>query len=705
MATDAGIDNHPPPAAPQRIEQLRQQIEHHSDLYYNHPERHDREGIPDAAFDVLLRELEALEQQYPALCTTTSPTQRVGAHPLDAFSTVTHHSPMLSLGNVFSESELQAFVERTAHLIGDDQRRVVVVGEPKLDGLAVNLTYRRGALAYAATRGDGSVGEDVTTNVRTIRGLPLRLKGAPEALPALLEVRAEVVIPHADFARMNQQREQVGEKIFANPRNAAAGSLRQLDPKICSQRPLRLFCHGIGSVEGEPDAQDGDEDEGGAGRWSRNSHSDIMQMLQKWHLPVIREQQLLTHRAEDLLRYARALEARRQRLDYAIDGVVFKLNSIALRKRLGAASRAPRWAIAYKFAALEAQTTVQRIEAQVGRSGILTPVARLAPVAVGGVTVTNASLHNQDELDRKDVRVGDTVVVRRAGDVIPELARVLLQYRPAGALPYRLPQQCPVCGGVTQRDGTAAALRCVAGLSCKAQFKQSIRHFASRTALDIDGLGRKLIDQLVDHDAVQTIAGLYRLSHETLAMLPRMGDKSAANLISAINRSQDTRLERLLYGLGIRDVGESTALALASAFGTLETIQSANLEALQQVPDVGPVAATHIHDYFNSPANRASIADLLRYIRYPSAAPRSIRHGALSGKTVVLSGTLAAFDRATAKKRLQQFGAKVATSVSANTDFLVVGDNPGAKLIKAEALGVAIVDQVKLLEWFVDNPK
>ena len=661
-----------------RAKRLRERIEYHNHRYYvlDDPE------IPDAEYDRLMRELEALETADPSLIVPDSPTQRVGAAPSAAFDEVRHALPMLSLANAFDEQELRDFDRRARERLERDE--VIYTAETKLDGLAVSLRYEGGALARAATRGDGARGEDVTANVRTIRAVPLRLGG--DGVPRVLEVRAEVYMSLDGFERLNARQRARGEKVFANPRNAAAGGLRQLDPRVTASRPLTLFCYGLGLVEGGE---------------VPGTQYERLAWLASLGLRVSPEVKRVTG-AEGCLAYYRDLAARRDRLGYEIDGCVFKVDDVTGQERLGQVSRAPRWAVAYKFPAQEQVTRLVDIDVQVGRTGTLTPVARLEPVRVGGVTVTNATLHNQDEIDRKDVRVGDRVVVRRAGDVIPEVVRVLDDGDHAARerfdLLARVGGRCPVCGSRAERAEGESAVRCSGGLYCGAQRRQALWHFASRRAMDIEGLGEKVIDQLVERDLVKSPADLYTLEAGTLAGLERMAEKSAANLVAAIARSRDTTLARLVYALGIRDVGEATALALATWFGDLDPIIEADTDALMQVPDVGPVVAEHIQAFFREPHNRDVIAALRAHgvTWEPMDAARDAqRERPLDGKTVVLTGTLSA-PRDEVKARLQALGAKVTGSVSKKTDFVLAGEEAGSKLAKAESLGVAVVDEAWL---------
>ncbi len=657
-----------------RASRLRREIEQHNYRYYVL----DTPSVPDAEYDRLFRELQDLETRYPELITPDSPTQRVGAAPAGAFTEVPHRVPMLSLDNAFSEEQVIAFDRRIRETL--DVPSVTYMAEPKLDGLAVSLSYEQGVLVRGSTRGDGLRGEDITHNVRTIKALPLRLRGRD--WPTLLEVRCEVFMPKAGFEALNRQSLQRGERTFANPRNAAAGSLRQLDPEVTRERPLDLFCYGIGAVEGGtlPDCQ-----------------SELLRQMRDWGLRICPEGRRVEG-AEGCLDYHRHLLARRDRLGYDIDGVVYKVDRFDWQRNLGSVARAPRWALAHKFPAQEALTRVRAIEVQVGRTGALTPVARLEPVEVGGVTVTNATLHNLDEIRRKDVRVGDTVSVRRAGDVIPEIVGVLVDRRPSEAREFTMPDHCPVCGSEVQRIEGEAVFRCVGGLFCAAQRKQALGHFAGRRAMDIDGLGDKLIEQLVERELVRSPADLYRLDATILSGLERMGEKSAENLLNAIERSKNTTLARFLYALGIREVGEATAQALATHFGTLEAIMAADETALWEVPDIGPKVASRIRAFFREAHNRDVVAQLQAVgVRWSEARTRQ-RTRTLEGKTFALTGTLDTLSRDQAKAGLQKLGARVSGSVSNKTDYLVAGANAGSKLTKATELGVLIIDESALLD-------
>jgi DNA ligase (NAD+) len=658
-----------------RAAQLRSQIAQHDYRYYVL----DDPLIPDAEYDRLMQELRALEAAHPELVTSDSPTQRVAGIPSDAFGEVVHQVPMLSLDNAFGEEDLRAF-DRRIHERLERGGELDYVAEPKLDGLAVSVIYRDGLLERAATRGDGVTGEDVTANVRTIRAVPQRLRG--EA-PRLFEARGEVFMTIAGFERMNQLARERGEKVFVNPRNAAAGSLRQLDARITATRPLSSFFYGVGVIEGAP---------------LPKLQSELLELLRAQGLPVSPETRTVQG-VEGCLAYYRRVGERRSALPYQIDGVVYKLNSRADQERLGFVSRAPRWAIAHKFPPDEVFTVVTDIGFQVGRTGALTPVARLEPVFVGGVTVSNVTLHNIDEVHRKDVRVGDTVVVRRAGDVIPEVVSVVLDKRPQGTVPVELPARCPVCHSQVLRAAGEAVARCTGGFTCRAQRQESLRHFASRRALDIEGLGDKIIEQLVEGNVVRTPADLYALTAGQLAELERMGEKSAANLVAAIDRSRRTTLPRLLYALGIREVGEATALALARHFGTLERLAEADEAAIQQVPDVGPVVAAHVAAFFASEDHRRVIRALREQgVTWPDMAVAPRARATLAGSTFVITGTLAAMTREQAAEALSTRGAKVSGSVSKKTSFLVAGNEAGSKLAKAHELGVPVLDERQFLE-------
>ena len=660
----------------ERCAYLRSEIERHNIQYY----QLDDPLIADAEYDALFRELQTLETQHPELVTPDSPSRRVGSKPLKGFSEVVHRTPMLSLNNAFSEEEVLAFDQRNREALGIENIEYAV--EPKFDGLAITLTYVNGIFVQGATRGDGSVGEDVTENLRTVRALPLRL---PEALP-LVEIRGEVLMMKRDFIALNKAQAGKGEKLFANPRNAAAGSLRQLDSRITASRYLSFFAYGLGAVEGSP---------------TPPTHSEQMHWLTSMAIPVAKQCGAVRG-VQGLLDFYRSIGEQRANLPYDIDGVVYKVNEIAKQQQLGFVSRAPRFAIAHKFPAEEALTTVQDIEVQVGRTGTLTPVARLSPVFVGGVTVTNATLHNQDEIDRKDVRVGDTVVVRRAGDVIPEVARVVIEKRPQPEPPrfdlYQRHPTCPVCGSKVTKEAEESAWRCSGGLFCPAQRKQALWHFASRRALDIEGLGDKIVEQLVDQHLVHTPADLYQLKLTDLADLERMAEKSANNLLTAIEYSKKTTLARFIYALGIRNVGEATAKDLARHFGSLDKFTAADADTLQQVHDVGPIVARSIVEFFAEQHNRDVIAQLReRGVHWPEQASVVIRVLALSGKTFVLTGTLDGMSRDEAKAQLENLGAKVSGSVSKKTDYVVAGAEAGSKLDKALELGITVLNEQQFL--------
>lgn len=661
-----------PAEARQHIEKLRKEINHHNYRYYvlDDPE------ITDAEFDRLMRELEQLEAKYPELITPDSPTQRVGAEPLKQFAEVRHEIPMLSLANAFSDGEVDDFDRRGRERL--DVQKLEYCVEPKLDGLAISLLYEDGLLSRGATRGDGMTGEDVTLNVRTIDAIPLRLIG--NGYPAVLEVRGEVIMTKAGFEALNDQQRKNNAKLFANPRNAAAGSIRQLDPRISATRPLSFFSYGIGMV-------------------SENSlpqrHSEIMQKLKGWGLPINPESRVVKG-VKGCLEYYRQMLAKRDSLPYEIDGVVYKVDRIAQQQELGFISRAPRWALAHKFPAQEEMTTLLDIDVQVGRTGALTPVARLEPVHVGGVTVSNATLHNQDEIDRLDARIGDTVIVRRAGDVIPQIVGVVLNRRQGRPRRYHLPETCPVCGSPTMRLPGEAATYCTGGLYCGAQRKQAIKHFVSRRAMDIDGLGDKLVEQLVDQGLVKDVADVYQLNVEQVAGLERMAEKSATNLIKAIEKSRKTTLARFLYALGIHDVGETTAHTLATHFGTLDAIMQADEMTLMAVPDVGPIVAKSIIEFFKEKHNQDVINKLTKVISWPEVKVKPAKKLPLKGKTFVLTGTLSEMTRDEAKVALQALGAKVTGSVSKSTDYVVVGENPGSKAEKAETLGIEMLDEKAL---------
>jgi DNA ligase (NAD+) len=663
-------------SAAARALEVRQQIEHHNYRYHvlDDPE------VSDAEYDRLMRELKALEEQYPDLVTPDSPTQRVGATPVSELQEVVHARPMLSLDNAFADEDVVAFDRRVRERL-EDVEQVEYSAEPKLDGLAISFRYESGRLVQAATRGDGLRGEDVTHNVRTIKAVPTVLRGAA---PKLLEVRGEVFMLIAGFKAMNQRALERGERTFVNPRNAAAGSIRQLDPRLAAGRPFDVFFYGVGETDG----------------WKLPAkHSEALQQLREWGLkisPLLR----IVQGAAGCLQYYHDVGAKRASLPYEIDGVVYKVNRFVQQRELGFVARAPRWAIAHKFPAHEENTVVKGVEFQVGRTGALTPVARLEPVFVGGVTVSNATLHNMDEVRRKDVRIGDTVVIRRAGDVIPEVVKVILERRPKDAIEVELPPQCPVCGSDVEREEGEAVARCTGGLFCAAQRKEALRHFASRRALDIDGLGTKIIDQLVEGEKVRSPADLYRLTVDDYANLERMGEKSAANLVEALDRSKQTTLARFLYALGIRDVGEATAAALANHFGSLRPLEDASEEAIQEVPDIGPVVAAHVHRFFRQKHNREVIAALREAgVTWKDQQRKAgAAEGPLTGKTFVLTGSLDSMSRDEASERITALGGKVTGSVSKKTSYVVAGAEAGSKLAKAQELGVEVLDEKRFLQ-------
>lgn len=663
-------------SAAAKARELRQQLGHHNYRYHvlDDPE------VSDAEYDRLMRELKALEEKYPDLVTPDSPTQRVGATPVSELQEVVHARPMLSLDNAFADEDVVAFDRRVRERL-EDVEQVEYSAEPKLDGLAISFRYESGRLVQAATRGDGLRGEDVTHNVRTIKAVPTVLRGAA---PKLLEVRGEVFMLIAGFKAMNERALERGERTFVNPRNAAAGSIRQLDPRLAAGRPFDVFFYAVGETDG----------------WKLPAkHSEALQQLREWGLkisPLVK----IVQGAAGCLQYYRDVGAKRASLPYEIDGVVYKVNRFVQQRELGFVARAPRWAIAHKFPAHEENTIVKGVEFQVGRTGALTPVARLEPVFVGGVTVSNATLHNMDEVRRKDVRIGDTVVIRRAGDVIPEVVKVILERRPQDAVEVELPRKCPICGSDVEREEGEAVARCTGGLFCAAQRKEALRHFASRRALDIDGLGSKIIDQLVEGEKVRSPADLYRLTADDYAGLERMGEKSAANLVEALERSKQTTLARFLYALGIRDVGEATAAALANHFGSLQSLQEASEEAIQEVPDIGPVVAAHVHTFFRQKHNRKVIAALREVgVTWKDQQRKSAAaEGPLAGKTFVLTGSLDSMSRDEASERIVALGGKVAGSVSKKTSYVVAGAEAGSKLAKAQELGVEVLDEKAFLK-------
>ena len=664
----------PSPAA--RAEDLRRQLEHHNYRYYvlDDPE------VSDAEYDRLLNELKQIEADNPDLITPDSPTQRVGATPVSELQEVAHTTPMLSLDNAFTEEDLIGFDRRVRERLETSQQ-IEYVAEPKLDGLAVSFRYEKGRLVRAATRGDGMKGEDVTHNVRTIKAVPTQLRGKA---PDTLDVRGEVFMTLAGFKAMNQRALEKGEKVFVNPRNAAAGTIRQLDPRLAANRPLDAFFYAVGEH----------------GDWKLPAkHSEVLEHFRQWGLKVSPLTKVVQG-AEGCLEYYRDIGEKRASLKYEIDGVVYKVNRFNQQRELGFVSRAPRWAIAHKFPAHEENTIVRDVEFQVGRTGALTPVARLEPVFVGGVTVSNATLHNMDEVQRKDVHIGDTVVIRRAGDVIPEVVKVVLERRPKNAKPVALPKNCPICGSAVEREEGEAVARCSGSLSCAAQLKGALLHFAGRRAMDIDGLGEKIVDQLIEGRLVRSPADLYKLTVQQFSDLERLGEKSAKNLVSALDKSKKTTLARFLYALGIRDVGEATATALANHFASVEALQDADEAAIQEVPDVGPVVAAHVHTFFQQPHNREVIQALRDAgVHWPAQARRAAAaEGPLTGKTFVLTGTLESMSRDQAGDRITALGGKVTGSVSKKTHYVVAGSEAGSKLTKAQELGIEILDEAAFLK-------
>lgn len=672
--------------AKQRVTELVTQLNQYNHQYYVL----DNPTVPDAEYDRLMRELQTLEQQHPELLLTDSPTQRVGGAALSQFEAVAHLQPMLSLDNAMDQDEFIAFAQRVAKLI--DTSDVAYCCEPKLDGLAVSLVYEHGVLVRAATRGDGQTGENITQNCRTINTIPLRLAG--QNVPALLEVRGEVVMPVAGFNAMNEAAKASGDKVFVNPRNAAAGSLRQLDSKITAKRPLAFYAYALGVVR---------DDEQQPYRGLPDSHYARLAWLADLGFKVSGEVKRRSS-ADDVLTYFAELAQKRSTLPYEIDGVVVKVDDIASQQALGFVAKAPRWAVAYKFPAQEQMTTLLDVEFQVGRTGAITPVAKLAPVFVGGVTVSNATLHNQDEISRLGLKIGDTVIIRRAGDVIPQVAAVVLDKRPADARDILFPSSCPICDSAVERVPGEAVQRCTGGLYCSAQRKEAIKHFAARKAMDVDGLGDKIVEQLVDKGWVQNPADLFRLQAVQIAMLERMGEKSAQNLVQALSNAKTTTLSRFIYALGIREVGEATAATLANHFFTLEALMAAEVDALLAVPDVGEVVAKHIFYFFRQPHNLEVISALLAAgVHWPAIEQKSAEQQPLLDKTVVITGTLTSMSRDEAGAALKALGAKVAGSVSAKTDFLVAGEKAGSKLAKAQQLGVAVLDEAALLALLAEH--
>ncbi|WGE48756.1 NAD-dependent DNA ligase LigA [Actinobacillus equuli] len=661
-----------------QLEALRQKLRE----YEYHYHVLDNPLVPDAEYDRLMNELKNLEWQHPEWITADSPTQRVGAKPLDGFAQVTHEIPMLSLDNAFSDEDLDGFLRRMESYISEDPLSLAFCCEPKLDGLAVSILYVDGVLSQAATRGDGTTGEDITSNIRTIRNIPLKLN--MDNPPARLEVRGEVFMPQKGFEELNERALEKGEKTFANPRNAAAGSLRQLDPKITRQRPLVLNAYGIGVYESDDELP--------------ATHFERLQWLKSIGIPVNNEIRLATGR-EQLLAFYADIQAKRPTLGYDIDGTVLKVNDIGLQEQLGFISRSPRWAIAYKFPAQEEMTVLNDVEFQVGRTGAITPVAKLEPVFVAGVTVSNATLHNGDEIERLGIVIGDTVIIRRAGDVIPQIVGVVMDRRPENAEKIEFPTVCPVCDSVVVRVEGEAVARCTGGLFCGAQRKEALKHFVSRKAMDIDGVGEKLIEQLMERELVHTPADLFKLDHTTLMRLDRMGEKSAQNALNSIEKAKNTTLARFLFALGIRDVGEATAQNLANHFHNLEAIRVATFEQLQEVQDVGEVVANRIVRFWQEPHNVAVVDDLIELgVHWQDVVQVEIADNPLKGKNVVLTGTLTQLTRDQAKALLQSFGCKVSGSVSSKTDYLIAGEKAGSKLAKAQELGVKVLTERELVD-------
>ncbi len=670
------------PQIKKQVASLREQIGEHNYRYYVL----DQPDVPDAEYDRLMQELKAIETEYPELLTADSPTQRVGAEPLAAFTQVRHEVPMLSLDNAFSDDDVNEFNRRVRDRLKTESE-IEYVCEPKLDGIAVSLLYEDGVLVRGATRGDGETGEDITQNVKTLKSIPLRLRGT--GFPKILEVRGEIYMPKAGFNALNETARKNDQKLFVNPRNAAAGSLRQLDSKITASRPLEFCTYSVGRVDG--------------GKLP-GRHSEVLTQLGQWGFLISKKLAVVKNIA-GCHDYYQKLEAERAALAFDIDGIVFKVNDLKLQQQLGFISRAPRWAVARKFPAQEEMTELLNVEYQVGRTGAVTPVARLKPVFVGGVTVSNATLHNRDEIERLDVRVGDWVVVRRAGDVIPQIVSVVASKRPKGAKKIRYPNKCPVCSSPVEAVEDEAVMRCTGGLVCAAQRKEAIRHFASRKAMDIDGLGDKLVEQLVDAELVHSVADLYKLSVSDLASLERMAEKSANNIVAALGKSKSTTLPRFLFALGIREVGETTARNLAQAFGNLEALMQGDEEALLEVPDVGPVVAHYVVEFFQQKNSRKAIAELQKAgVHWQEVSSAETDSLPLSGLGYVITGTLESMSRDEASERLQALGAKVAGSVSKKTYALIAGPGAGSKLTKAQSLGINILDEKQFLS-LLENPE
>ncbi|MDB2386924.1 NAD-dependent DNA ligase LigA [Shewanella sp.] len=659
-----------------QIAALTEQLNQHNYHYYVD----DNPTIPDAEYDRLLKQLQTLEAQHPHYIKTDSPTQRVGGEALAKFEQITHLKPMLSLDNVFDETEFRAFDARLTDKVGHELNYCC---EPKLDGLAVSIVYRHGVFERAATRGDGQIGENITENVRTIKSIPLILRG--DNIPALVEVRGEVIMPHKAFDALNQRARLKGEKLFVNPRNAAAGSLRQLDSKITASRSLGFYAYALGVVEPE--------------HWPlADTHYGQLQQLRSWGLPVSQEVKVC-HSVADVIQYYRDIEQRRSQLAFEIDGVVLKVNTIAAQQTLGFVAKAPRWATAFKFPAQEEMTQLEGVDFQVGRTGAVTPVARLKPVFVGGVTVSNATLHNADEIARLGVKIGDSIIIRRAGDVIPQIVAVVGNKRPENAQDIVFPTTCPVCNSQVERIEGEAVARCSGGLFCEAQRKEAIKHFASRKALDIDGMGDKVVEQLIDKELVKSPADLFKLTASAITMLERMGMKSATKLVAAIEAAKETSFARFLYALGIREVGEATAANLAAYFKTLDALKAAKAEDFIKVDDVGVIVAAHLAHFLAQPDNVAVIDKLIEVgVFWPQIAEVAEQDLSLKGQTWVLTGTLSQLNRNEAKAQLQALGAKVAGSVSKNTDCLVAGAAAGSKLAKAQDLGVKVIDEAELIK-------
>ena len=679
-----------------RITEICQLINHYNHQYYVL----DEPSVPDAEYDRLMRELTTLETEYPQLKTVDSPSQKVGGAALKSFSQVTHQLPMLSLDNVFSEQEWLAFVKRLGDRLTKSGVKstldFAICAEPKLDGLAVSIRYEKGVFVQAATRGDGTVGENITENVRTIKSIPLRLQGS--SFPDVLEVRGEVFMPKASFEALNKQAIKKGEKGFANPRNAAAGSLRQLDSKITAKRNLAFYAYGIGYVGALADIDNtlAGEAESIDERWLANSHHQRLCQIKALGLPMCPEVRLLNNATEVEAFYQDILQ-QREALSYEIDGTVFKVDDISLQQKLGFVARAPRWATAYKFPAQEELTILESVDFQVGRTGAITPVARLKPIFVGGVTVSNATLHNQDEIDRLGIQINDTVIIRRAGDVIPQIVSVVLERRPDNAIAIAFPSECPVCQSAVLKAEGEAVLRCTGGLYCQAQRKEAIKHFSSRKALDVDGLGDKLVEQLVDEGLIKTPADLFKLTELDVSTMERMGQKSATNLIKGLEAARTTTLAKFVYALGIREVGETTAANLAQYFLNFDAIKSANAEQLQKVPDVGVIVAKNIVNFFAQDHNVEVVEELENIMSWPDIERKSDDELPLKDQTFVLTGTLSKMGRNEAKAALQALGAKVSGSVSAKTDYLVAGEKAGSKLVKAQDLGVSVLTEDEMI--------